>query len=598
MEHLTLAFQHMTKLIFGICLLGMALMSVYVRAQPETSAQGKILFILDGSGSMRAKMGNKDKMAIAKEVMTKLIKELPDNVQVGLEVYGHRRKDDCNDIEVLSPVGTASKGTLIKQIQAINPKGKTPITKSLELAAEQLEAVEEETTIVLISDGQETCEADPCAALKALKDQGIKVKVHVVGFGVTREEQAQLSCIAEAGQGKYFTARDANQLKAALSEVKQAVVQKVVAPPPPPSKPATETGIRLKTALAEGGEPIKKDLDYQISSVEQDLEGNRQRVAFSYDAQPLIKLNAGKYRLRVKHGGNDSNAVTEADIEVKAGQLAEQTINLESGYLRVAAVPAAGSQPIKNDLDYQVLSAEKDIEGNRQKAAFSYDPQPLFKLKAGKYHLRAKHGGNDSNAVTEADIEITAGQLAEQTVDLNSGYLRLVSVPAEGGKPIKKDLDYQVLSAEKDIEGNRQKAAFSYDPQPLFKLKAGKYHLRAKHGGNDSNAVTEADIEITAGQLAEQTVDLNSGYLRVMTVAADAGGGLKSDLDYQVLSAEKDLEGNQQRVAFSYDPQPLFKLKAGRYQLRVKHGAATATADIEIQAGKLQEQTINLNPQE
>jgi hypothetical protein len=55
-------------------------------------------------------------------------------------------------------------------------------------------------------------------------------------------------------------------LKAALSEVKQAVVQKVVAPPPP--KPATETGIRLKTVLAEGGEPIKKDLDYQILSVE------------------------------------------------------------------------------------------------------------------------------------------------------------------------------------------------------------------------------------------------------------------------------------------------------------------------------------------
>jgi Ca-activated chloride channel homolog len=598
MKHLTLAFQHMTKLIFGICLLGTALMSISVQTQPETSAQGKILFILDGSGSMRAKMGNKDKMAVAKEVMTKLIKELPDNVQVGLEVYGHRRKDDCNDIEVLSPVGTASKDTLIKQIQAINPKGKTPITNSLELAAEQLKAVEEETTIVLISDGQETCEADPCAALKALKDQGIKVKAHVVGFGVTKEEQAQLSCIAEAGQGKYFTARNANQLKAALSEVKQAVVQKVVAPPPPPPKPATETGVRLKTVLAEGGEPIKKDLDYQILSVEQDPEGNRQRVAFSYDAQPLIKLNAGKYRLRVKHDGNDSNAVTEADIEVKAGQLAEQTVNLESGYLRVAAVPAAGSQPIKKDLDYQVLSAEKDIEGNRQKAAFSYDPQPLFKLKAGRYQLRVKHGGNDSNAVTETDIEVTAGQSAEQTVDLNSGYLRLVSVPAEGGEPIKKDLDYQVLSAEKDIEGNRQKAAFSYDPQPLFKLKAGKYHLRAKHGGNDSNAVTEADIEIKAGQLAEQTVDLNSGYLRVMTVAANASGALKRDLDYQVLSAEKDLEGNQQRVAFSYDPQPLFKLKAGRYQLRVKHGAATATADIEIQAGKLQEQTINLNPQE
>ena len=64
------------------------------------------------------------------------------------------------------------------------------------------------------------------------------------------------------------------------------------------------------------------------------------------------------------------------------------------------------------------------------------------------------------------------------------------------------------------------------------------------------------------------------------------------------MSAEKDLEGNRQRAAFSYDPEPLLKLKAGKYQLRVKYGAATATADIEVQVGKLQEQTISLNPPE
>jgi hypothetical protein len=95
-----------------------------------------------------------------------------------------------------------------------------------------------------------------------------------------------------------------------------------------------------------------------------------------------------------------------------------------------------------------------------------------------------------------------------------------------------------------------------------------------------------------------QTVNLESGYLRVAAVPAAGSQPIKKDLDYQVLSAEKDIEGNCQKAAFSYDPQPLFKLKASRYQLRVKHGAATATADIEIQAGKLQEQTINLNPQE
>src|SRR5262245_7368392 len=75
----------------------------------------KVLFVLDSSGSMNAKVEGKAKMVVAKAVMGNLFKSLPTDVSVGLETYGHTRKDDCNDIELLVPVG-GDRATLIKAV--------------------------------------------------------------------------------------------------------------------------------------------------------------------------------------------------------------------------------------------------------------------------------------------------------------------------------------------------------------------------------------------------------------------------------------------------------------------------------------------------
>ena len=82
-----------------------------------------------------------------------------------------------------------------------------------------LRGVEEHTTVVLISDGKETCNADPCAVVGQLRDQGIDIRVHVVGFDVDRAEREQLMCIAEAGGGEYFSADSTAELKESLTEV-------------------------------------------------------------------------------------------------------------------------------------------------------------------------------------------------------------------------------------------------------------------------------------------------------------------------------------------------------------------------------------------
>lgn len=234
-----------------------------------TNAPG-VLFILDASGSMKAKIGNQEKMAIAKDVMTNLLRDLPDTIQVGLEVYGHHTKGDCNDIEVIAPVGQADKATLIQRIQSIDPKGMTPITQSLQVAAEQLKTAEQETTVVLVSDGEETCKGDPCAAVASLLQQGIKLKVHVVGFDVGDKEKQQLMCIAQAGKGKYFAANNAEQLKGALTEVKQEVVKKVeiqsIQPPSLDQKPleVADQSIEATIHAIDNPFPIKLGMTSKI----------------------------------------------------------------------------------------------------------------------------------------------------------------------------------------------------------------------------------------------------------------------------------------------------------------------------------------------
>ncbi len=146
--------------IFGVCV---AILAGVLFVQNPVSAEStgaNILFILDGSGSMWGRLDNVEKIVIAKERMIELVQEL-EGVNMGLITYGHRRKGDCDDIEVMVPLGAGNQEAVIQQIQSISPKGKTPITKSIELAAQQLETIEEETEIVLVSDGLETCEGDP-----------------------------------------------------------------------------------------------------------------------------------------------------------------------------------------------------------------------------------------------------------------------------------------------------------------------------------------------------------------------------------------------------------------------------------------------------
>lgn len=83
-----------------IPVLCMICLAVQVHAQ-ESSAPSPIIFIYDASGSMWGQIDGISKMEIATDVLTTSINNFPENQNVGLVSYGHRREGDCRDVEFM-----------------------------------------------------------------------------------------------------------------------------------------------------------------------------------------------------------------------------------------------------------------------------------------------------------------------------------------------------------------------------------------------------------------------------------------------------------------------------------------------------------------
>ncbi|WP_291310733.1 VWA domain-containing protein, partial [Devosia sp. 66-14] len=237
------------------------LFALLLFATPLLAAE-KAIIILDGSGSMWAQIEGKARIEIARETLSKVLAGVPDELELGFMSYGHREKGSCDDIELLVPPGAGTVAAISKAAAGITPKGKTPISAAVKLAAEELKYTEDKATVILITDGLETCEADPCALASTLESQGVDFTTHVVGFGLTDEEGKQVACLAENTGGKYIAAGD----ETALTEALKTTVAEVAAPAAPepapePTPAAAEFNLVPQVVIAEGDTTIASDAD-------------------------------------------------------------------------------------------------------------------------------------------------------------------------------------------------------------------------------------------------------------------------------------------------------------------------------------------------
>ncbi|MCA1299806.1 VWA domain-containing protein [Stappia indica] len=230
-----------------------------------------VMVVYDASGSMWGQIDGVSKIEIAREVLGDLIATWPEKANVGLMAYGHRREADCTDIETLIAPVPLDRSAFVAAIGGIKPRGRTPLTDAIRQAAEQLSYRDTRATVILISDGLETCQADPCALSAELARQGVKFTAHVVGFDLTEEEHAGLACIAENTGGVFVPAKDAAGLKKALSHVQDVMDLKPVA---------------QEEAKAEPELPHLDDPDIALEAPAQVTAGARFDVAWSSSISP------------------------------------------------------------------------------------------------------------------------------------------------------------------------------------------------------------------------------------------------------------------------------------------------------------------------
>jgi len=178
--------------------------------------------VVDASQSMWGQIGGVSKMEIAKSTLEDVSYWLPDDFDLALRAYGNTSasaQKNCADSSLLVPFGDRNREYIRHAIAGLRPTGQTPIAYALNQAARDFGSLQSSRTLVLVSDGIESCGGDPVAAAYALRQQGIVV--HLIGFGLgnaTDEDAASLRAIASASGGRYVTAGSAAELKAALAQ--------------------------------------------------------------------------------------------------------------------------------------------------------------------------------------------------------------------------------------------------------------------------------------------------------------------------------------------------------------------------------------------
>ncbi len=255
--------------------------------------QANVAFILDASGSMQAQLPNGERrITAAQDALRQLSTQLPANVNASLWTFGHRvgnseaeRPQSCQDIEQLVPLGPANAQQFQSAASSVTARGWTPLTSTIEQAANTLPPASD-NSIIVISDGEETCDGDPCAVAEALHNSNIELVVNTIGFDVDATTREQLQCIARVTNGQYFDAADADELSVALQEAS--------APPTPSSPPPTATPTE-----APGGAYVAVDSNGNVLN-QVTIEVENVATLDDFTGNGRATVPAGEYRGRVR----------------------------------------------------------------------------------------------------------------------------------------------------------------------------------------------------------------------------------------------------------------------------------------------------------
>ena len=208
----------------------------------------------------------------------------------------------------------------------------------------------------------------------------------------------------------------------------------------------------------------------------------------------MFKLPGGTYRVTVQHG----EASAEMDVTVEPGVVTEQKLNLDVGYLALSARASEDSALIDRRLYFRVFEPELNFRGTRTQIEGTGTENPVFRLPAGDYYVRAEHG----KASAEDMVTVEAGGRTEHTLITHSGYLQLYAATGPGEPRIPRGVFYRVFDAELDTRGGRTQIDSSGSGSPMFVLPEGDYYVTAERNGQSFGT----EVSVVAGAQVPATI--------------------------------------------------------------------------------------------
>ncbi|MFG1413707.1 VWA domain-containing protein [Xanthobacter sp. VTT E-85241] len=506
----------------------------------------RTIIVMDGSGSMWGQIDGRTKLDIARETVAKVLGTLPADQELGLMAYGHRSKGDCRDIELMVAPAKGTAKTIGERVAAMRFLGKTPLSEAVRQAAEALRYGEEAATVVLITDGLETCKADPCALGRELEAAGLNFTAHVIGFGLTKAEGAQVACLAENTGGRYIEASNANALRDALAAT-------VAAPAPPPApEPAAPTATLSAADSAPAGSVLavgftapKGEFDY-IHLL--NAKGERVAEAAVGNANPLslrLPFELGQYVLAYSSHSAGIIArrpltVTKAAVMLNAPDSAPAGSLIEIGWTGPAA-----------EHDFIKLL---DTKGERVAEAAISDGNPVrlrLPFTPGRFTLVYSFKNTETIfsrpiSLSEAKVTLTAPDRAQVGSE--------IVVAWEGPAAT-----YDNIQLVRQSDGERITYEYVKDQPLTFRMpnEPGRYEFR--YVFEDAEVIARRPIDVVLEKV-EVAPAAQPGQTQTASTAASQDGASLTPGDLVPVTLQADMGTMGFNVVWSATPVPGQKL--------------------------------------
>lgn len=199
--------------------------AVSANAQEQRSCLEDAMIVFDASKSMAASDGDNAglrRMDSVRGALAKVLPRVTPERRIGLMSYGPGESSDaCSNVTLDLPPAPGAAEAIMARVNALQPEGRTPLTAAVRMAAETLAYWRSPVTIVLITDGEESCKGDPCALARELKADGVRVTVHTISYKIKDSLGSNgifhAQCLSDTTGGLYVATETLDELVDALN---------------------------------------------------------------------------------------------------------------------------------------------------------------------------------------------------------------------------------------------------------------------------------------------------------------------------------------------------------------------------------------------